>query len=446
VKPWVVILISVLAALQPARAAGRVASYIAYCASCNIWGADTFTSESGQFIVHGRSDGRIVPRAANANNPALIQLKPQLVAVSAERVKRSVLEELQIQDQYRAKVHMVLLDLAPPDRPVELLSKVYRDSVQYEIILPSEIDNQRFVRALVKVVLLEYANRGANHASEVPGWLVEGLTRQIESRINPTYVFNKRPKTIELLGYDRLRGSREMLRTNAPMTIQELSFGEYTSQSDLDRFNASAHLLVFELVRMKNGPALLASFIRALPNSHNWQTAFHAVYRNHFRTPLDLEKWWMLNWLDVRNREHKETWSQPVSMERFDALLLTPMELRLRSSDIPKKADATLQEVLYSTDFGVQKEIINQKIQQIFFVSMNLDREVLSLAGQYEALLKSYVHKRAANDVQPGLKSDPEQRLQGIIRSTIKGLDDLDKKRAALRESSKAKLAAAKVP
>jgi hypothetical protein len=431
------LILAAVFAAQVCWAAEPTASFTRFCASCNVWGADTFTSESGQFIVHGRAGQKSAPRTASAKGAPVIHLEPQLAAVTAERVKRAFLQELGLQDTYSDKVHMVLLDFAPPDQPIEILSKIYSGSFQYEIIMPSSLPEARMMRALVRVLLLDYADRGRNHAAEIPAWLIEGLTRQLESGVNPSYVVNKRPSTVELLGYDRLHRSRAFFQTNAPLTILELSFAERSTPTDRERFEASAHLLVYELLRMQHGRALLASFVQALPSALNWQTAFLAVYREHFHSPLELEKWWMLNWVDVRNRQQHQAWSEPVSLERLDGLLLTRMELRLHASDIPKKADATLQEVLYSTDFGVQKRIINEKLQQIFFLSLNLDPDVLSLAGRYDELLRSYVHKRTLNDLQPGLKSDPEQRLQALLKSTINSLNELDKTRAALRARQK---------
>jgi Fe-S oxidoreductase len=41
--------------------------------------------------------------------------------------------------------------------------------------------------------------------------------------------------------------------------------------------------------------------------------------------------------------------------------------------------------------------------------------------------------KRILADYQPALKSDPEQRLQALIRSTVKGFDELDQARDEVR-------------
>ncbi len=420
-----------------------VATYSHFCASCGISGAETVASQSGQFIVHG-VPGRLYAPARRENEGALIEAQPQLLAVTGERTRQAFLQELGLRDSFADKVHVVVLPRARPEQPIQLVSHVYNDGFQYQIGLPAFLESSRMVKGFVQVVLQEFANRGSRRNAELPTWLVEGMNRQLRSTISATPILEQKPLTSAgaylarpqvKVGFDRLGSTRLFFLTNSPVTIQDLSFNNLANLNDLERnrYESSAHLLVYELLALRGGPTLMAAFIQSLPQALNWQTAFYAVYRQFFRTPLDFEKWWMLRCVEIQNRQAHQLWTTPVSLERLEALLQTPIEFRASTNSIPERRDAPLQKVLTEFDFGLQKEILGQKLQQIFFISVNLSPEVAPLAGAYEQAIETYLEKRALNDYQPGLKSDPEQRLELLVKSSIKSFDQLDLAREDIR-------------
>jgi hypothetical protein len=245
-----------------------------------------------------------------------------------------------------------------------------------------------------------------------------------------------------MIGFDRLGPTRLFFLKDSPLTIQDLSFNNLSGLSELERnrYESSAHLFVYELLALRGGPTLMAVFIQSLPQALNWQTAFYAVYRQFFRTPLDLEKWWMLRCVEIQNHQSHQLWNTPVSLERLEALLRTPTEFRAGTNSIPERRDATLQQVLAQFDFGVQRDILGQKLQQIFFISVNLSPEVAPLASAYEQAIETYLDKRALSDYQPALKSDPEQRLELLVKSAIKSFDQLDRAREDIRAGRNPKL------
>jgi hypothetical protein len=416
------------------EAAQAVTTYTHFCVTCGIWGVDTFESESGQFIVHGNTGVRFPPVNFNPDTP-LLELQPQLVAVTAERIKRVLYQELGLSDSHRDKVHVILFDFARPDQAIRVISRMNSDRFVYQVGLPAFIDRDRLVKALVHALLLEIANRGSHRCAELPAWLVDGFSRQVRSSVTPAVVANKEPLTFEIHGYDRLGASRTFLQTNTPVSIQELSFGLAAPASKLERqrFETSAHLLVFDLLRVRAGRELMVRFLEDLPKTYNWQTALFSAYRAYFGTPLDFEKWWTLNCLDARNHDKREIWPVPLSLQRLDTVLLTPMELRSRTNSIPQRPEATLQEVIYATDFGVQKEIFTRKLEELFFLSINLAPEVRPLATGYGKTIENYVQKRTTGEYQPGLKVDPEQRVQSLIKETITAFEKLDRAREDLQ-------------
>jgi hypothetical protein len=417
------------------RAAEPPATFTRFCASCGLRDIETFSSQSRQFIVHGS----IVPRryipAAGTNSAAFTQLEPQLVAVTAERIRFALTRELGLRDAFRDKVHVIVQDWAPAEQRIGIVSQMHTDGFVYKMVMPGRVKGVQFVKGLVQVLLLELANRDVARCAELPTWLVEGMTRQMLTRIVPATVLNRDPLTIERAGYDRLGGSKTFLKTNTPVTIQELSFADLSKSSaeQLAQYEASSHLLVHQLLQLKGGPQLMTRFIQSLPRTLNWQTAQFHVYKEHFDSPLALEKWWLLNWAQFRSREEREAWSVPVTLDRLDSILHTPMEVRTDTNNIPHQRDASLQELIQLAEFAVQKDLLAQKLQHMAFMSLSVATPAVPLWSAYQRAIESYLQKRNVNEYQPGLKSDPEQRLQALIKATLKSLDELDFARGELR-------------
>ena len=92
-----------------------------------------------------------------------------------------------------------------------------------------------------------------------------------------------------------------------------------------------------------------------------------------------------------------------------------------------------MQELIQNAAVSTQRELLGQKIQQMFFLSVNVPTEALPLWSAYQRTFDSYLQKRDLLEYQPALKSEPEQRLQALIKSTIKTLDELDFARSELK-------------
>src|SRR5687767_575386 len=132
-----------LACAVGVQAADR--SFTAFCAGCGIWGADTFVSHSKQFVVHGSIAPKLRLWDGNTNSLRLINLEPQIFAITAERTKRAFLQELRIDDVFRDKIHAVIMDRLPADRPVQLVSEVYLDGFEYRIGVPGKMEHTRLI-------------------------------------------------------------------------------------------------------------------------------------------------------------------------------------------------------------------------------------------------------------------------------------------------------------
>ena len=410
------------------RAADQRATYTRYCSTCGLRDVETFLSQSGQFVVHGPTVKGFIPRAMGTNASAFITAEPQLVALMADRVSRALTAELHLAGSFRDKVHVTVFNVFTPGQVLGLVTQVHTDGFLYKLSVPAQVEGQKLFKGLMQVLLMEYAHRGSKRTGEMPNWMVEGMVRQLQTRVVPAYVVNRQPITIETAGYDRLGATRGYLQTNAPMTLQELSFADLTrvTPEQREQFEASAHLLVHQLLKLKNGPQLMARFLQTLPQTLNWQTAFYAAYKQHFAGPLDFEKWWMLNWVEFRNSQEKELWTLESAVERLESVLQTPMEVRMDANSVPRLREASLQEFLQLADHATQKEILTQKVQQLFFLSMNAPPAVNQVWGAYQRTIENYVQRRG-NEEQPTL------RMQALVRETISTLNELDAARAELK-------------
>jgi hypothetical protein len=408
--------------------------YTRFCARCGLKDIDSFVSQSEQFVVHGGLIRGAAPRLSGTNATRFIQAEPQLVALMGERVARAIAHELRLKSRWADTVHVTVFDLAPAGQSIGLISHLYADGFDYKMSVPGHVEGTQLLKGLLQALLLEFTNRGHRRSGELPNWLVEGMVRQIQTTVVPTYVVNRKPITIEKTGYDRLGATRDYFQTNALMTLHDLSFADLTrvTSEQREQFEASSHLLVHELLRLPGGPALMAQFLQTLPTTHNWQTAFYSVYKQHFDGPLAFEKWWMLSWVHFKNGQERDYWPVEVALDRLESVLFTAMEVRTNATSVPVHREATLQEFIERADFATQKEILSQKVQQMFFMSLSVPNQALPLWEGYHRALETYLYRRD-NDTQPTLKIDPEKRLQTLIKDTLQTLDQLDSARNELK-------------
>src|SRR5258706_15363553 len=68
----------------------------------------TLRSHSGQFLVRGLPLTRHAPITDTNSEVAYVRLDPTLLAISCERVKSALLEDLSLKDQWRVKIYLFL--------------------------------------------------------------------------------------------------------------------------------------------------------------------------------------------------------------------------------------------------------------------------------------------------------------------------------------------------
>src|ERR1039458_8481809 len=138
-------------------------------------------SVSGQFIVISAFQSSALFTAPGiVTDTNFVRLEPALLAISAERVRETLWRELGVNGPWRGKVFLVLRPAQSPNDDVIIVSKRLADGWDYHVSLPDVLSHTHFARAMVSVVLLEFANRNASmRSAEIPGWLTDGLSQQL---------------------------------------------------------------------------------------------------------------------------------------------------------------------------------------------------------------------------------------------------------------------------
>jgi hypothetical protein len=341
----------------------------------------------------------------------LLRLEPALLAVSAERFKTALWREIGLapNSSWSGKIFLVLHPARSLDEPVNLVARTFLRDWTYRLELPDVLTRDRYVRAFSAVLLLEIANRQVppgRHSAAVPDWLVAGLGRQIADAGDAPVILSVPAKTINDLpqtrvvenrhGLDPLAAARRVLQKSPALTFDQLSWPDdaQLNGGDGDRFDASAQLFVAELLALKDGPAKVRAFLTALPAHENWQTAFFDAFKENFRRPLDVEKWWALRVIAFTARDPGPRWTVAVSREKLAALLAVPVDVRSAPNALPMYSEISLQSVIRNFDPARQVEILSARLRDLELAEFRLAPPLNGLAAGYAKVLSDYLHAR----------------------------------------------------
>lgn len=413
--------------------------------------AAPLTSFSGQFlIVQASADSRPSEAAEQMEtNRDFVRLEPALLAISCERIKQVLWRQLAIAGPWQSRVYLTLFPTESPDDLLTLASDRYLDGWQYQLEMPDVIERDRYVRALVQVLLLEQANRGGgDHSAEIPLWLTEGLARQLLSTSQIEIILSPPRHAKSGLDITRtnlsarlespLRGAHEELVKRPPLTFEELSWPAADALSGEQRevYQSSAQLFVGELLRFHDGPACLRAMLADLPAHYNWQFAFLRAFKGHFARLIDVEKWWAVQSIQFTSRDLTQVWPLPQSWQKLDEALRMPVEVRTGPAELPMHADVSLQTILKEWDVQRRAQALGNKLRELDLLRFRVARELSSLVEDYCLCLESYLGKRG-----PGwpvrLIRSKRAFYQRTAQQTIAELDALDARRKALRPTSK---------
>jgi hypothetical protein len=425
---------------------------LAWCivAPAPLLAAAAVQSQSGQFLVSRA--GSAAPNrvtAVLATNRLYLELEPELLVVSCERVRQAVARLLGLTAPWRGRIHVTLFPARSAEDLVTLTAERFRDDWHYRVQVPDVVERRRLMRALVEVLLLETANQHAGgRSAELPPWLAVGLTEHLLASAEVELLFP--PPRLRVGGLmlsrtvvkerrrDPLTDARHHFREDAPLALQELSWPTEQEFSG-DRavaYRSSAQLFVTELLRFRNGAACFRAFLRELPQRLNWQTAFLKAFHEHFERLLDVEKWWALQVVYFTGRDLAHTWPPAESCQKLDEAIRIPVQVRTNRNDLPAARTVPLQTVITEWDFVRQTPVLRTRIFQIELVRQRVALELFSLAEGYRRTLAGYLEERDKLGAVLNQRRSARPAMQRLMEETVRQLNALDARLESYRREN----------
>jgi hypothetical protein len=392
--------------------------------------ADVVVSQSQQFYVHGSrsAPNDVVPAGST-------WVRPDFLAVTAERVKQGLAAELPaISASAAAAIHLTVVADASHQMPVGIVSTKFSDGWAYYVAVPQVVDQTRLVKALVQVMLVEFANRAPGRGAEIPPWLVEGMAQELFFSVGPKLVVDQQSTGWQIRIRDMQRRTREVMRTNSTPTFKELTMASPPPDGSTAEllYQSASHFLVRSLLQSQNGRQRFASFLQTLPQTWNWQTALREAYG--FSSMLEVEKWWALTTLEFTTHDLRQAWSMESSLRRLNELLNTTLQVRGETNALPELRTVDLKTLLREENWSLQREALQEKIMQLNYTAAYFSPAAAGLAYGYKDALDTYVKKRDHVGAEAGLRMTPEARTQALVSDLGRRLEALESKRRALSE------------
>ena len=406
-------------------------------------------SVSGQFVIHSsRVRDASSSLSRMATNRSYVYLRPALLPVSSERIKQLIWSELATTAPWGGKIHISLYPASSAGDVVTIVSERFRDGWQYRLEMPDLLDRIKYLRAMVQVILLEYANRSAGaRSAELPPWLVEGLTQEILASSELAVILPVPKVNANGLGMaetfrearrgDPLQQAHRLLNAAAPLSFEELSWPrpEHLDGDKAELYQASAHLFVSRLQQIPNGRAKLRAMLEMLPQNYNWQFAFLRAFPDQFQRPLEVEKWWALQLVHFTGRELTEAFSAGDSWTKLDEVLRAPVQVRSQTNDLPWRSEVPLQAVLREWDRGPQYVALQRKVQELQAFQLRALPEAALLAEEYRQLLVTYLPEwEKLAGANPKKLPKPRRNSE----ETVRALNLLDQRRASFSTAADA--------
>ncbi|MEI9961067.1 MAG: hypothetical protein WDM76_07995 [Limisphaerales bacterium] len=194
-------------------------------------------------------------------------------------------------------------------------------------------------------------------------------------------------------GLDPLAEARGVLRNYPALTFKQLSWptDAQLAGDDGGLYRASAQVFTSELLKLKNGPVHLRVMLDTLLNFYNWQAAFQAAFRENFPRPLDVEKWWSLQVVNLASRESGSTWTAAASCAKLAEIISVPVEIRTASNALPVHAEISLQAVINNWDAARRAEILQTKLRDLELAQFRVAPPLAVLTDGYRQAIAGYL-------------------------------------------------------
>ncbi len=411
-------------------------------------------SRSAQFVIISPLQPHTarLPRDNPKDNPNLkdvIRVSAAELAISCEQVKFGLLLQLDAGDKWKNRVRLHINPQIPAQAPILINSIQFKSGLQsswlYELQVPEYVERRKLLRALVQVCLVEIGNRNNRETNtvDVPMWLREGLTEillsrdgpgiiteatGIQERGNPQFWILKPGTTTEKVWKDPLSLVRERLKTTPPLSFSDISVpvDDQIASVGLEHFQSCAHLFTSELLALPAGSSKLRTFVQNLPHFSHPQFAFLHAFREHFASPLDVEKWWSLAQVNLISREDNSRWPEKNALGKLNEILQPQLQVRLDANALPVKETYTLKKLIEEVDFAQQRPVLQQVVAQLQQLQWNLPPDLLRLVYDYNVTLARYLYNREQLSTGDKNPRQASSSAKPVVRETLRQLEFLE--------------------
>jgi hypothetical protein len=363
-----------------------------------------------------------------------------VVAISAERIRQAVWNELGYTGGWRGRVAISLRAWRGVDEAPEIECGRTLGGWNYRVRLTEWIPGDRYLRTLVQVVLMEMANRAAtDEIAEIPLWLTEGLTAHLLANNRVELVIDRPQITMNGVRFsppvvqDRRRVSQlekahKVMLGEAPLTFEELSWPApaQTGGAQGAHFRACAQLLTHELLTLRGGRECMRNFLAELPAHANWQMAFLGGFAPHFKRPLEIEKWWALESASFSGRDLIQTWTYEESWQKLADLLTEPVNVYGATNELPMRAEVKLQAVVRDWETARQQPVLRRKLADFDALRLRVAPELSPVVSEYIRALSGYVGRSTKPDSVAGVKGWATRPETAARRALTDQLDALE--------------------
>jgi hypothetical protein len=354
-----------------------------------------------------------------------------MVAMACDRVKRALLSTLGLRDDWTSEIH-VFIDPNLQAGQISLTTVPVGRGSAFRLGIPPEMKELDLDRVVLHAVLLEKSNHGAGvAANNIPNWLTEGLVRCLRAR-DASFLSVQRINFLDVRPSQAL-ALRKQFTSRQPLSFDELCWPESLDAEKRTRFTPSTELFVYELLNLPDGAICLGRMIKDSPNYLNWQFAFQNSFRQYFRRPVDVEKWWAVTWVRMLGTDPSEMWTYGDVWDKFDTSLRTTLTIQTNLTSRPVRKVISLQETIRDLPLAKQDNPLEMMLLRLHEVRSHVPRPVDALALQYQQVITNYLAKSARAGSSTWEKNQAPVNLNVLKQTICADLDQLDRKKARLK-------------
>lgn len=418
-------------------------------------------SRSGQFTIYGPNQDGAAKEAADSE---FINLTPASLALSASRIRKIFIAELNASDVWEDKIHIFINPRLARDTDIVVSVNRFLDGWNYRLQVPPIIAKEKLTRCIVRVLLQEMGNRSSKgQPASVPLWMAEGMARHIQvSTKTPLYPAIKEQSAVRITSsgnpsqagertkvsmhlvenenaptflfdtkrhVDPLVGVKERLKLFEPLTFLQMdqAADAHLSVEEWALFRDCSHLAVARMLELPGGRDCFRNMLERSPNYLNWQFAFLDGFKQHFSTALDIEKWWSLQIVSLTQPDLEQRLSNVEGLDRLDAILDSPVRFRDSEDADGRPEQYPLQVMMDLVDYPEQRVVLLEIILRLRRLHWHVSPDLIKLVDDYMAELDGYIVRRDKVRSAVGkVRGQVHGNAALVVRQTLDRLKFLD--------------------